>query len=406
MKRIVICADGTWNNRDQVDPATGKRRPTNVTKLARAVRPRTCRGVDQVVFYLDGVGTRGPLDSVTGGAFGHGIERNVRDLYRSIVYNYEAGDELFLFGFSRGAFTVRTLAGFMGKVGLIDKDDDYFLPEIYACYERNCTPGSREWKKAFRRVGVVRPCPPIKLIGVWDTVGALGAPGLIGRIARNLGANKYEYHDVGLHAAIENAYQALAIDERRAPFKPNLWKRPDGWTGNLEQAWFPGVHRDVGGSYSPDGLANEALHWIVEKAESHGLEVDDAYLDHFRPFFSSRLHESMSVRYRILGVNVRPIGAEPAGAERVHQTAIDRRHLFAGYRPKNLEAFLASAGPGLVYAQTTRVVRGHAILKRARANTGLDGVTLEVGAGLPARELVSDRGFAADQPVEALDQKQ
>jgi uncharacterized protein (DUF2235 family) len=367
MKRIVICADETWNNRDQVDPATGKRRPTNVTKLARAVRPRTADGVDQVVFYVDGVGTHGPLDKITGGAFGSGIEHNVRSLYRSIVYNYEAGDELFLFGFSRGAFTVRTLAGFMNKVGLIDKDDDYFLPEIYACYERNEPPGSEEWKRAFRRVGAVRPCPPIKVIGVWDTVGALGAPGLIGRIARKLNANKYEYHDVGLHTAIENAYQALAIDERRAPFKPNLWQRPDGWTGNLEQAWFPGVHNNVGGSYSPDGLANEALHWIVEKAESHGLEVDCAYLEHFRPFFCSKLHESMTVKYRILGVNVRPIGVQPGGAERVHQTAIDRRHLFAGYRPKNLEAYLASAGPGLVYAQTTRVIRGHAVLNGARA---------------------------------------
>ena len=367
MKRIVICADGTWNNRDQVDRETGKRRPTNVTKLARAVRPRAVDGVDQIVFYLDGVGTRGPLDRITGGAFGRGIEQNVRSLYRSIVYNYELGDELFFFGFSRGAFTVRTLAGFMSRVGLLEKDDDYFLPEIYACYERNDAPGSDGWKRAFRRVGRVCPCPPIKVIGVWDTVGALGAPGLIGRIARRLNANKYEYHDVGLHAAVENAYQALAIDEHRAPFKPNLWRRPEAWTGNLEQAWFPGVHRDVGGSCSPDGLANEALHWIVEKAESHGLEVDCAYLAHFRPFFTSRLHESMTAKYRILGINVRAIGAQADGAERVHQTAIDRRHLFAGYRPKNLEAYLASAGPGLSYAQTTRVVRGHAVLNGARA---------------------------------------
>jgi len=370
MKRIVICADGTWNNRDQVDRETGKRRPTNVTKIARAVRPRSAEGVDQVVFYLDGVGTRGPLDSITGGAFGRGIERNVRSLYRSIVYNYEPGDELFFFGFSRGAFTVRTLAGFMNRVGLIEKDDDYFLPEIYACYERNDARGSKGWKRAFRRVGRVRPCPQIKMIGVWDTVGALGAPGLIGRIARKLRANKYEHHDVGLHVAVENAYQALAIDEQRAPFKPNLWQRPGGWTGTLEQAWFPGVHRDVGGSCSPDGLANEALHWIIEKAESHGLEVDCAYLEHFRPYFCSKLHESMTAKYRILGVNVRPIGVHAAAAERVHQTAIDRRHLFAGYRPKNLEAYLASAGPGLVYAQTTRVVRGHAVVNGAR--TGVD----------------------------------
>lgn len=108
MKRIVICADGTWNLRDQIDDETGKRRPTNVTKVARAVRSRDRHGVDQVVFYHDGVGTRGPLDKLTGGAFGDGMEENVRNLYRSIVYNFEDGDELFFFGFSRGAFTVRT----------------------------------------------------------------------------------------------------------------------------------------------------------------------------------------------------------------------------------------------------------------------------------------------------------
>jgi uncharacterized protein (DUF2235 family) len=366
MKRMVICADGAWNSRDQVDRATGQHRSTNVAKLARAVRPRTAAGVDQVVFYLDSAGTQGPLDRVTGGAFGRGIEQNVRTLYRSIVYNYEAGDELFFFGFSRGAFTVRTLAGFMNWVGLIDKDADCSFPEIYARYERSRTPRSDEWNTLFP-VGAARPCPPIKVIGVWDTVGALGAPGLIGRIARKLNANKYERHDVGLHSPIENAYQALAIDERRAPFEPNIWQRPDRWAGNLEQAWFPGDHSDVGGSYSPDGLANEALHWIVEKAESHGLELDCAYLEHFRPLFCSNVHESVAAKYRLLGLNVRPIGAEPAGAERVHQTAIDRRHLFAGYRPKNLEAYLASAGRGLVYAQTTRVVRGHAVLNGARA---------------------------------------
>ena len=264
MKRIVICADGTWNERDQVNKETGRRRPTNVTKVARAVRPRARNGVDQIVFYHDGIGTRGPLDRVTGGAFGSGMENNIRVLYRFIVYNFEPGDELYLFGFSRGAFTVRSLAGFMHKVGLIEKDDDYYVPEIYGCYERNLGPGTPEWTKAFHNVKGTRPCPPIRFIGVWDTVGALGAPGLLGQIFNK---DKYKYHDVGLNPAIEHAYHALAIDERRKPFAPDIWTRPAGWQGQLEQAWFPGVHSNVGGGYAPDGLANEALQWIVEKAE-------------------------------------------------------------------------------------------------------------------------------------------
>lgn len=116
MKRIVICADGTWNERDRVDEKTGRRHPTNVTKVARGVLPQSANGTPQVVYYHEGVGTGGGLDRLTGGAFGRGIEANIRALYRFIVYNYAEGDELYFFGFSRGAFTVRTLAGFMNAV--------------------------------------------------------------------------------------------------------------------------------------------------------------------------------------------------------------------------------------------------------------------------------------------------
>jgi uncharacterized protein (DUF2235 family) len=368
MKRIVICADGTWNLRDQVNEETGKRRPTNVTKVARAVKTRDGNGIDQVVFYHDGVGTGGSLDKFTGGAFGHGIEDNVRNLYRHIVYNYEPGDEIYLFGFSRGAFTVRTLAGFMNKVGLIEKDDDFFLPEIYACYESNKGPDSPEWKHAFRKIPKRRDCPQIHFIGVWDTVGALGAPGVIGKVAGFFNGNKYAYHDVELNEKILNAYHALALDERRKPFQPTLWKRPPGWTGNLEQAWFAGVHSNIGGGYSPDGLANEALHWMVEKAEALGLEFDNAYLTPFRPCFNSERHESMSLKYRTFGPYVRPVGTHLEHGELIHQSAIDRRQYYDGksarpepwaekkYAPENLEKFLAGRTQP-TFAQTTRVLR-------------------------------------------------
>src|SRR5690606_16121474 len=142
---------------------------------------------------------------------------------------------------------VRTLAGFLNLVGLIEKDDDYYVPEIYSCYEGNKRPGSPEWEHAFHNVKGTRPCPPITFICVWDTVGALGAPGVIGKAASALHGNKYAYHEVGLNDAIEHAYHALAIDERRKPFAPSIWRRPEGWTGVLEQAWFPGVHSNVGG---------------------------------------------------------------------------------------------------------------------------------------------------------------
>jgi uncharacterized protein (DUF2235 family) len=355
MKRIVICADGTWNVRDQIDEDTGKRRPTNVTKLARAVRPRAADGTDQVVYYHEGVGTAGMTDKVTGGAFGHGVEDNIRDLYRFIVYNYEPGDELYFFGFSRGAFTVRSLAGFMRKVGLIEKDDDYYVPEIYACYETNKGQGTPEWTKAFHNVQGTRPCPQIRLIGVWDTVGALGAPGMLGQLFNK---KKYQYHDVDLNPTIENAVHALAIDERRKPFAPNLWTRPAGWSGQLVQAWFAGVHSNIGGSYTPDGLANEALHWMVEKAEALGLEVDGTYLHHFRPCFDSVLHDSMTAMYKVMGPYVRTLGKHAADDEVVHQSAIDRKGLpKCAYAPPNLEAYLQNPGQVQV-VNTTRVARG------------------------------------------------
>jgi uncharacterized protein (DUF2235 family) len=355
MKRIVICADGTWNARDQVDKATGKRRPTNVTKVARAILPRAADGVDQVVFYHDGLGTAGGLDRYTGGAFGRGIESNVRALYRSILYNHAAGDELYFFGFSRGAFTVRTLAGFMNAVGLLEKDDDFFIPEVYALYESSEQPGSHAWQRAFRRVQGTRPCPPIKFVGVWDTVGALGAPGLLGQLFNR---KKYQYHNVGLTPHIQNAYHALAIDERRKPFAPNLWSRPPGWGGKLQQAWFAGVHSNIGGGYAPDGLANEALHWIVEKAEGLGLAFDSAFLAHYRPCFDSVLHDSMSTLYRVMGPHVRSIGKRLADGEAVHQSAIDRLNLPAcDYAPAELGAYLAGS-TAVSTCTTTRIQRG------------------------------------------------
>jgi hypothetical protein len=311
------------------------------------------------------------------------MAENVRNLYRSIVYNYADDDELFFFGFSRGAFTVRTLAGFMNRVGLIDKDADYFLPEIYACYEKNLGKESDAWKKAFRRAENVRKCPAIKFIGVWDTVGALGAPGVVGKVASWLRGNKYAYHDVGLNEPIKNAYHALAIDERRRPFKPTLWQRKAEWTGELEQAWFPGVHSDVGGGYYPDGLANEALHWLVGKAEELGLAIDGKYLEPFRACFNSKRHDSMSLKYRAFWPYTRPIGAQDE-SELVHQAAVDRRDYFDGtprpdepwgekrYAPKNVAAFLAGGGADRPLAQTDRVARGTPCAPEPVVRSGTD----------------------------------
>ena len=186
-------------------------------------------------------------------------------------------------------------------------------------------------------------------------LGALGAPGFLGQVFNR---KKYEYHDVSLNQYIQNAYQALAIDERRKAFKPSIWERPAGWTGSLEQAWFAGVHSDVGGGYTPDGLANEALHWMVEKAERLGLEFDNAFLQHYRPCFNSVLHDSMSTMYRAMGAHVRPLGKNGTSGEVVHQSALDRLGLAAvSYKPSNLGDHVKTVG-STTTCNTTRVQRG------------------------------------------------
>ena len=345
MKRIVICADGTWNKQDQIDDASGKRRPTNVTKMARAVKTQGDDGIDQVVYYHSGVGTGGPMDELTGGAFGHGMESNIRAMYRFILYNHAPGDELYLFGFSRGAFTVRSLAGFLHRYGLVRKGDDFYVPEMYACYEQNIATGSDAWSKMFTnrrglpRIQKARECPPITFLGVWDTVGALGAPGVIGQL---FNSKRYQYHDVQLNPSIRFAAHALALDERRKAFEPTLFVKPANWTGTLAQTWFAGVHSNVGGSYDPDGLANEALHWIAAHARSAGLSLDADYLRFFTPRFDSTLNDSYGAMYKLMQLGqprTRQVGQGPAAEETLHHSVLKRRdntepqRTYPAYRP-------------------------------------------------------------------------
>jgi uncharacterized protein (DUF2235 family) len=356
MKRIIICADGTWNFRDQVDDETKLRHATNVTKLARAIVSRTSKSVDQVVIYHDGVGTHEGLDHLVGGVTGEGIEGNIRDLYRAIAYNYADGDEIYLFGFSRGAYTVRTLAGFMFHLGLLQKSDDFFVPDLFKAYEAVKDLQAVKADPNFKNLHDVRPCPKISFIGVWDTVGALGAQGPLGNL---INGNRFVYHDIELNGSIQNAYHALAIDERRVPFKPSLWTKPAGWSGTVEQTWFCGVHCNVGGGYSPDGLANEALHWLIERAEKIGLEVDAGYLSHFRPCFNSTLNDSMSMLYRPVGQYARPIGQYRAHGEQIHQSVIDRLNLKdLKYAPPNLTNDLIQGPQSLPIVNTNRISRG------------------------------------------------
>ena len=217
-KRLIICSDGTWNNPEKKDV-------TNVVRTALAVLPVDQKGIQQVVFYDWGIGSEGRGDKIPGGMLGKGLDKNIQDAYRFLVHNYVAGDEIYLFGFSRGAYTARSTAGLIRNAGILKKEHADLIPRAYRMYRSKAKPDvSRaiEFRKQFSQAQEVH----IKFIGVWDTVGALGIPL---RIMQDINERKYAFHDTSLSKIINHACHALAIDEKRRDFKPTLWNnQPKG----------------------------------------------------------------------------------------------------------------------------------------------------------------------------------
>jgi len=341
MKRIIICCDGTWNQPDQTD--RGKRKPSNVIKMVRGIKPIADDDTVQVVYYQLGVGTGRGADKWLGGGTGLGLSENIIESYRFLANNFVSGDQVYLFGFSRGAYTARSLVGLIDTAGLLPKNEIFFMKEAYELYRSQPQGGNEADEEAFReRTMVFREkhlsqSIPIQFLGVWDTVGALGIP--IGLFS---GLNKrYAFHKVRLSSSLVSAYQALAIDERRKVFRPALWSpetpRPIKY---FEQRWFAGVHSNIGGGYENDGLSNIPLHWLKDKASDLGLEYDNAFLNYYRPYYKDELRKTMKGKYRFLGKYGRPIGEAVNGNETVDSTAIDRlRKKFKGYSPVNLITF-------------------------------------------------------------------
>jgi uncharacterized protein (DUF2235 family) len=256
-KRIVFCADGTWDS-------SGKN--TNVFQIFKAL-PTTAT---QFPFYDDGVGANGILiEKLLGGAFGTGLWQKIKNGYTQVAHLYEQGDDIFLFGFSRGAYTARSLAGMIAVAGLPTKNFDNDLVEqaFHAYRDRD----DRAMVLSGLKDKYAMFDAKIRMVGVWDTVGSLGIPATIGQVDPVV----YGFLDTGLHPDVLNAYQALAIDERRAEFPPTLWKPDPGNAANqnVEQVWFTGDHCDVGGSHPETGLADITLSWMLRKAMALGLEV-------------------------------------------------------------------------------------------------------------------------------------
>ena len=332
-RKLIICNDGTWNTPDDED--RGKRAPTNITKISRGIRPIDSKGISQIVYYDQGVGT-GFADRLIGGMTGLGLSENVLQAYRFISTNYQEGDELYLFGFSRGAYTSRSLCGFINHVGLVAKDDIYYLNELYQFYKSGSSAKAVADFYALKDIRRFRP--RIKFIGVFDTVGSLGIPlSNVNKLLLRTGLAEFQFHDVSLSPIIDHAYQALGIDEQRAPFMPSLWSRPTDQTLDMEQRWFAGVHSNIGGGYYPDGLANNALNYMVEKAEQCGLEFDyENYLQFYQGSWDSELRNSMTLKYRLFGRRYRNISLNDDSHQTIDPSVFDRIKKDPAYLPNNL----------------------------------------------------------------------
>ncbi len=343
MKRLAIFCDGTWNTPDKQE--NGLPCQTNVVKLANAMNPCSVDGTIQKLYYDLGIGAEGNLlKKIFDGATGRGISANIMQAYLFVMNNYEPGDELFFFGFSRGAFTVRSLSGLIRNSGILDikyTDKVGKAFELYRSRHPAYHPKSEE-ATLFRKTYAVEESTKIKFIGVWDTVGALGNPLFLHGVT----SGRNEFHDTELSSKIEHAYHALAIDEKRKNFQAALWhQQPDVQGQVLEQVWFPGVHSDVGGGYPVALLSDISLQWMAEKANDCNLSFSQMKI---HPDPMGLKHESMNALYSLAGKLYRPIGLKIPGSgdtkEYLHPSVQERYKKDPAYRPVNLVRYFEHPG--------------------------------------------------------------
>ena len=393
-KNIVICLDGTGNEIEE--------NISNVLKIYRAVKrraePRHGRPA-QIVYYAQGVGTLAEVrlwsrfrqwftDSFLGKTFGYGIDERVQDAYRYLVRNWEKGDQVFIFGYSRGAYTARVLAGMLHTVGMLRPDQINLTGAAYGAYlsephGKRVTPEDEDTRaETFRRVTGTRSrnCP-VRFLGLFDTVGSVLVP--------NFGEDpkwfftRDPYPHTFFNPSVERVRHAVSVDERRQMFPVSLW--PDGQDymrshrsqppherQALEEVWFAGAHGDIGGGNprAESGLSQIPLGWMFAGAEAAGMEVNTRMRDYvcgLKPYTpntthlypapdpAARLHPSLKRGWWLFewwptrapktkptpGARTRwhfPLGRPrpiPAGAS-VHPTVYERMERVADYRPANV----------------------------------------------------------------------
>ncbi len=380
-KRIILCEDGTWLNSDNGDLKGALEIPSNVTRIARCIQPMSNEGVPQVVYYHHGVGGGSGLLSRFQGFAGDGISEIVREGYQFLSTNWTPGDEIFIFGFSRGAYTARSIAGLIDQIGVLTSEGQPYLAEIYRDvqhqHDRDYHPKHPDvpfpnkpsamdpgYVEQLRRRRLTRTDVTIKVVGVWDTVGSLGVPkiGWLTRLGLQSSQMKeMSFFDTALGNCIEYAFQALALDERRFPFQPTLWEKFEGNTTTLRQVWFPGAHANVGGGYDDQQIATISLAWMVAQCQpfidfdedyifEEWEKVEDFYEKHEskpRPWSFGRIWDGMSAVYALGGMEVRKPGrycaTDPTNGKETHEPLIDTRE----YIHPCVRARIKLRGPGI-----------------------------------------------------------
>lgn len=394
MRYLIVCCDGTWNSPDQESV-------TNVRRLFNALDKTD--PAKQLSYYVPGVGTEGGvvsrlMDGGVGVGLGFGPGRslaaNVLEGYHWLITNYHPEDCIALFGFSRGAYTARSLAGLIAMCGLIrcgvDEEDSWRrIKHIYDRYQlgyqdprgRGSQNGDQHWRDGLDFWFDPRDAKdiPVKFIGVWDTVGSLGIPDPWRWVAPGFSSRRYEFNDVRLNPYVWFAYHALAMDESRGPFSPTLWEEVAPPTDvrkrqTVKQVWFPGSHMDVGGGHRETGLSDGALQWMIEQAERDiGLDFHPSTTKQIHPDADDLLHDDdrtalgwlnpllepamepfLSLRPRAVPlIDQTDAPSPPADVHHVHDSICVHESAYKRQTPDNPPI---TSGP---YRPTRRVTVGH-----------------------------------------------
>lgn len=373
MRRLVFCFDGTWNKIDGNNP-------TNVARVAQSVS-RYDHDISQIIYYDEGVGTSA-TEKWTGGIFGHGLIDKIVKAYHFLILNYEPGDQIYVFGFSRGAFAARSFVGLIRNCGIISRRSLTHIRaaiDLYISRDKNaspdsersrnfrlkhcpklCLPGDLEWREGAYPEHVAPDLIHLRIayLGVWDTVGALGIPGHL-KLLSFLN-EKFRFHDTKLSGFVERARHAVSTDERRRSFEPTLWTNLDDLNASdpkaprYEQLFFPGTHSAVGGGGPVRGLSDAALEWVIDGARDNGLAFDrddqspifSLLPDHRAQLFNAIGKTRWSFADWAKGAGLRDRSFPEMDRRAIHPTVVRRYHAAAAelpekqpYRPPALRSF-------------------------------------------------------------------